>query len=38
MSIWNRAEEIIHSLYGADAVFRDGQYETIEATLTQKER
>lgn len=31
-----RATAIIKSLYGRDASFRDGQYEAIEATMTQK--
>lgn len=31
-----KATAIIKSLYGANASFRDGQYEAIEATMTQK--
>lgn len=34
--IYIKAFAIIKSLYGADASFRDGQYEAIEATMTQK--
>jgi ATP-dependent DNA helicase RecQ len=34
--IKRRATEILHTLYGPDAVFRNGQYEAIEATLTNK--
>ena len=29
-----RASEILRTIYGADATFREGQYEAIEATLT----
>ena len=36
VDIRNKAERIIYSLYGENAEFRDGQYEAIEATLTQK--
>ncbi len=32
--IYKRVKEIIRSIYGPDAAFRDGQYEAIEATLT----
>ena len=35
-SIYRRAVSVLHSLYGDDAVFRDGQYEAIEATMTRK--
>ena len=31
--IFAEASAILHDLYGADAAFRDGQYEAIEATL-----
>lgn len=34
--IHGKAKAIIKSLYGSDASFRDGQYEAIEATMTQK--
>ena len=34
--IYKRAEGILHSLYGKNAAFRDGQYEAIEATMTKK--
>lgn len=34
--IHTRASGILRCLYGPDAVFRDGQYEAIEATLTHK--
>ena len=33
--IFNKATEILRSLYGSMATFRDGQYEAIEATMTQ---
>lgn len=33
--IFTRATEILQSLYGSTATFRDGQYEAIEATMTQ---
>lgn len=32
--IYAQAQQIIQSLYGKDAAFRDGQYEAIESTLT----
>lgn len=31
--LYCEAEEIIKQLYGSDAVFREGQYEAIEATM-----
>lgn len=34
--IYAKASEILMSLYGAGASFRDGQYEAIEATMTRK--
>ena len=34
--IHTKATAIIKSLYGSNASFRDGQYEAIEATMTQK--
>lgn len=34
--IRQRSDEILHLLYGENSEFRDGQYEAIEATLTQK--
>lgn len=34
--IHDQSTEILHSLYGGDAVFREGQYEAIEATLTHR--
>lgn len=34
--IHTKATAIIKSLYGRNASFRDGQYEAIEATMTQK--
>ena len=34
-TIFTKANEILHSLYGVNARFRDGQYEAIEATMTQ---
>ena len=30
------ANSIIKKMYGADASFREGQYEAIEATMTHK--
>ena len=35
--IHQQATQIIKGLYGPAAAFRDGQYEAIEATMTQKE-
>ena len=35
-AIHKQATEIIKELYGKDASFREGQYEAIEATMTQK--
>lgn len=35
-AIHKQATEIIKELYGKDASFREGQYEAIEATITQK--
>ena len=32
-NLYCEAEEIIKQLYGSDAVFREGQYEAIEATM-----
>jgi ATP-dependent DNA helicase RecQ len=34
-NIFTRSTAILRSLYGPDASFRDGQYEAIEATMTQ---
>lgn len=34
--IHQRATGILKAFYGENAVFRDGQYEAIEATMTQK--
>ena len=34
--IYERANQILKSVYGPDASFRQGQYEAIEATLTNK--
>ena len=34
--ICQRATDILKTFYGENAVFRDGQYEAIEATLTRK--
>ena len=34
--IYVQTAEIIKQLYGPDAHFRDGQYEAIEAVMTQK--
>lgn len=34
--IFKRASELISKLYGPNASFREGQYEAIEATMTQK--
>ena len=34
--IFDECSEVLKYLYGADATFRDGQYEAIEATLTNK--
>lgn len=34
--IYQKAYNIIKSLYGENASFRDGQYEAIEATMTKK--
>lgn len=36
IAIHKQATEIIKELYGKDASFREGQYEAIEATMTQK--
>ena len=36
MNIKNEAIKILKRLYGEDAKFRSGQYEAIEATLTNK--
>lgn len=36
MNIKKRTNEILKSLYGNEARFREGQYEAIEATLTNK--
>ena len=35
-NIYEQSNQIIKKLYGLDANFRDGQYEAIEATMTQK--
>ena len=35
LDIFGEATAILRSLYGATASFRDGQYEAIEATMTQ---
>ena len=34
--IYEQADQIIKELYGPHAMFRDGQYEAIEATMTKK--
>ena len=34
--IYEQADQIIKGLYGPSAMFRDGQYEAIEATMTRK--
>lgn len=34
--IYEQADQMIKDLYGANATFRDGQYEAIEATMTHK--
>ena len=34
--LYDSALQLIHSLYGENAKFRDGQYEAIEATMTHK--
>lgn len=36
INIYRKSENIIKALYGADAEFREGQYEAIEATVTCK--
>ena len=36
VEIFKQASEILRALYGKDASFRDGQYEAIEATMTQQ--
>ena len=36
MTIYEKATKILKSIYGKDAVFREGQYEAIEAALTKK--
>ena len=33
--IYNKSFSILKDLYGESASFRDGQYEAIEATMTQ---
>lgn len=35
-SIYKKAETILKHIYGADAKFRDGQYEAIEAAVSNK--
>ena len=35
-SIYARAHEALKTIYGDDALFREGQYEAIEATLTNR--
>ena len=35
-TIYNKAYELLKSVYGPDATFHEGQYEAIEATLTNK--
>lgn len=35
-SIYSKAMSIIQAIYGADASFREGQYEAIEATMTRR--
>ncbi|MCR4594227.1 MAG: RecQ family ATP-dependent DNA helicase [Clostridiales bacterium] len=35
-TIYAESKQIIESLFGPDADFRDGQYEAIEATMTRK--
>ena len=34
-AIYRKSLEVLHAMYGPNAQFRDGQYEAIEATLTQ---
>ena len=34
-ALYARAEEILHAIYGPDASFREGQYQAIQATMTQ---
>ena len=34
--IYDDSYKILKSVYGDDAVFRDGQYEAIEATMSNK--
>ena len=34
--IYDESYKILKSVYGDDADFRDGQYEAIEATMTNK--
>ena len=35
-TLYEKALSIIHSLYGPDAAFRDGQYEAIEAVMSRR--
>ena len=35
-TVYEQSEKIIKQLYGANARFRDGQYEAIEAVMTKK--
>ena len=35
-NIYEESISLLHSVFGADAVFRDGQYEAIEAAATQR--
>ncbi|MBQ1490968.1 MAG: ATP-dependent DNA helicase RecG, partial [Blautia sp.] len=34
--VYKKAREILKSIYGPDASFREGQYEAIESVLTHK--
>ncbi|WP_026660936.1 DEAD/DEAH box helicase [Butyrivibrio sp. AC2005] len=36
LKIYKRANEILKEIYGAEATFREGQYEAIESVLTRK--
>ena len=35
-AVYNEASAILSQTYGANASFRDGQYEAIEATMTRR--
>ena len=34
-ALYTQAEELLRSIYGPDAVFREGQYQAIQAAMTQ---